>query len=91
MQAFGTDNQAAKRRRIIAVGKRAPLGAIRLRPSDYGGQVFAHVSSDLKVSLRLTVEQSGTARRFNGHQSRRDYSLGTISTDNVVEALVFVK
>ena len=41
-----------------------------------GGASAAHVSSDLKVSLRLTVERSGTARCFNGHQSLSHYVFG---------------
>ena len=66
MQAFDTDSQAAQRRRILGVGKRSTVGTSA-----------AHVSSGLKVFLRLTVEQSGTARRFNGYQSLRYYIIST--------------
>ena len=60
MHAFGTDNQAAKAAEDHSRGQAKPQRGER-----------GPRSSDLKDSLRLTVER----RRFNGHPLVRHYGV----------------
>jgi len=62
LQAFGTDNQAAKAAEDYRRGQANPVGASA-----------APVSEAPKSSLRRAVKQNGTAWRIKGRQSLRDY------------------